>query len=632
MKPATALRITVFPIAFALFSTHAQVPNILNYQGRVTVGGTNLTTNAAKFKFALVNGDGTAVYWKNDGTTTTSEPSDAVPVAVAQGLYSTLLGDTALSNMAALPSTIFSNANVSLRTWFSAGGTNPFVQLSPDQRIAAAGYALRAAQADAYVAANVTGDLNVSGTLTASKVISGNSNTVNGSFAAVGGGSGNVASATWSAVGGGEGNIADGQSAVISGGRSNSVPGGLAAVVGGFANSATAFWSFVGGGSGNAAAGNYGAVAGGANNRAGAPYSAVLGGNANTSSGAASSIGGGTSNAITLAASNSFVGAGLRNSASGMNAFLGGGFLNAAGGVNAVVAGGYANTNTGYGAAIGGGEQNTTSTNFATVAGGWRNSASAPSAVVAGGYLNSAGGDYSVVAGGEQNFTGQYYAAVGGGAQNAALGMYGTVPGGFQNMATNRSFAAGTRAKAIHANSFVWNSEISTDFSSAKTNSFSVNASGGAWFSHDVSVATLTIRGGADLAEPFETEGLPPEPGTVMVIDENNPGRLKPSAFPYDTKVAGVVSGAHGIRPGITARQEGRLDRGSPIALTGRVYVKADADYGAILPGDLLVTSETPGHAMRADDRARANGAILGKAMTSLDSGRGEVLILVGLQ
>lgn len=150
MKPATTLAITFFLAVLAVCSVHAQVPSILNYQGRVTIGGTNLTTNAAQFKFALVNGDGTAVYWKNDGTTTTNEPSNAVSVAVAQGLYSALLGDTNLANMAVVPSMVFTNPNVNLRTWFSAGGTNAFVQVSPDQRLGSSGYALRAAAADAF--------------------------------------------------------------------------------------------------------------------------------------------------------------------------------------------------------------------------------------------------------------------------------------------------------------------------------------------------------------------------------------------------------------------------------------------------------------------------------------------------
>jgi hypothetical protein len=68
------------------------------------------------------------------------------------------------------------------------------------------------------------------------------------------------------------------------------------------------------------------------------------------------------------------------------------------------------------------------------------------------------------------------------------------------------------------------------------------------------------------------------------------------------------------------------------VALTGRVYVMADATNGAITPGDLLTTSATPGHAMKVSDHVKAQGAILGKAMTSLKEGKGMVLVLVTLQ
>jgi hypothetical protein len=68
------------------------------------------------------------------------------------------------------------------------------------------------------------------------------------------------------------------------------------------------------------------------------------------------------------------------------------------------------------------------------------------------------------------------------------------------------------------------------------------------------------------------------------------------------------------------------------IALSGRVYVWCDASSGAIESGDLLTTSDTPGHAMKAVDPHRAHGAALGKAMTALASGQGTVLVLVSLQ
>jgi hypothetical protein len=66
--------------------------------------------------------------------------------------------------------------------------------------------------------------------------------------------------------------------------------------------------------------------------------------------------------------------------------------------------------------------------------------------------------------------------------------------------------------------------------------------------------------------------------------------------------------------------------------LTGRVYCWANASYGPIEPGDLLTTSDTPGHAMKVTDHAKAQGAIIGKAMTELKQGKGLVLVLVTLQ
>ena len=68
------------------------------------------------------------------------------------------------------------------------------------------------------------------------------------------------------------------------------------------------------------------------------------------------------------------------------------------------------------------------------------------------------------------------------------------------------------------------------------------------------------------------------------------------------------------------------------MALTGRVYALVDAEQGAIVPGDLITTSATAGHGMKAGDPTRSHGAIIGKAMTGLSKGRGLVLVLVALQ
>jgi len=147
---------------------------------------------------------------------------------------------------------------------------------------------------------------------------------------------------------------------------------------------------------------------------------------------------------------------------------------------------------------------------------------------------------------------------------------------------------------------------------------------------------TLQITGGADLAEPFDVahdDGATPEPGPVVVIDAAHPGDLIVSASAYDTRVAGVISGANHLAPGMVMQSDAAHTHGDhPVALTGRVWCKVDASFGAVRPGDLLTTSPTPGHAMLAGDVARRSGALIGKAMTSLEAGRGLVLVLVSLQ
>jgi len=180
--------------------------------------------------------------------------------------------------------------------------------------------------------------------------------------------------------------------------------------------------------------------------------------------------------------------------------------------------------------------------------------------------------------------------------------------------------AAGTVLTAgyVDSNGLVVNGRIAT--------------TGAIYVTGNASVATLTIRGGADLAEPFELSKKEIPKGSVVVIDSENEGKLKLSEQSYDQRVAGVVSGANGVNPGISLRQEGVLEGGQNVALSGRVYVLADAGTGPIKPGDLLTTSDTPGHAMKVADQSKAQGAILGKAMSGLKEGRRLVLVLVTLQ
>ena len=152
-----------------------------------------------------------------------------------------------------------------------------------------------------------------------------------------------------------------------------------------------------------------------------------------------------------------------------------------------------------------------------------------------------------------------------------------------------------------------------------------------------VRTGVLRITGGSDLAERFDVAALgsiAPQPGMVVSIDPENPGRLRLSERAYDRTVAGIISGAGGVNSGMVMGQDGSIADGKlPVALTGRVYVMADTREAAIEPGDLLTTADRPGHARRVGDSGRAQGAILGKAMTGLAQGEdGLVLVLVSLQ
>ena len=133
---------------------------------------------------------------------------------------------------------------------------------------------------------------------------------------------------------------------------------------------------------------------------------------------------------------------------------------------------------------------------------------------------------------------------------------------------------------------------------------------------------------GADLAEKFPVSEEV-KPGMVVAIDPKHPGKLCLARGAYNRCVAGVVSGANGLAAGAVLGHLPGNEDAPAIALTGRVWVYCDASNHAITPGDLLTTSDTAGHAMKVTDHTRAQGAVLGKAMSSLESGKGLVLVLV---
>jgi hypothetical protein len=135
----------------------------------------------------------------------------------------------------------------------------------------------------------------------------------------------------------------------------------------------------------------------------------------------------------------------------------------------------------------------------------------------------------------------------------------------------------------------------------------------------------------ADCAEDFDLSGVETiEPGTVMTLDQE--GKLKQSENAYDRRVAGVISGAGNYKPGIVLDKQASHTHRVPIALLGKVFCKVDAKYSPIEVGDLLTTSPTVGHAMKAEDPLKVFGSVIGKALLPLRAGQGMIPILVSLQ
>jgi hypothetical protein len=145
----------------------------------------------------------------------------------------------------------------------------------------------------------------------------------------------------------------------------------------------------------------------------------------------------------------------------------------------------------------------------------------------------------------------------------------------------------------------------------------------------------------------------PVEPGDVLVIDPERAGSMSLARQAGDTAVFGIVAsepgvvlGSDPIGEGGSIEPDGLLEPVSdptgdgatvhggafrvPVAVSGMVLCKVDAGYGDIRPGDLLTTSPTPGHAMRADDPAA--GTILGKALEPRETGTGVIRVLVMLR
>ena len=231
----------------------------------------------------------------------------------------------------------------------------------------------------------------------------------------------------------------------------------------------------------------------------------------------------------------------------------------------------------------------------------------------------------------------------------AGIGVFGVtvVPGAAGVFGANNATVAGATGTGVQGNG---PSAGVTGFSPAGAgvlaqtgNGIAIHAQGGGGqaglFEGNVNVTgtinvggdVILTGGGQDCAEQFDVSPeIAVDPGTVMVINSN--GELEPSQVPYDKRAAGVISGAGDLRPAIVLGKPQSYGNNAFIALVGKVNCKVDAQYGCIEVGDLLTTSPTPGHAMKAIDPLHAFGAVIGKALRPLRAGSDLIPVLVALQ
>ncbi len=255
------------------------------------------------------------------------------------------------------------------------------------------------------------------------------------------------------------------------------------------------------------------------------------------------------------------------------------------------------------------------------------------------------GGSFDLPYDGTVTDSGPAFKITNNGTGQGAHGIFGAIPNassadaaaGYFTSATGSGKAIVATASSNNAISARNNSSVATilaqndgtgDVFNGRVGSDTVFRVAGTGITH---VNVLAVEGGADLAERFDI-GQGGEPGMVVEIDPDHAGKLRLSRGAYSRLVAGVISGANGVDAGmILGNLPGDIDS-RPVALSGRVWVRCDASDRPIAPGDLITTAARPGYAMAVVNHDRAQGAVLGKAMTGLERGTGLVLVLVTLQ
>ncbi len=610
MKTPSIINCLSLALLAGVLNMGAQVPGIITYQGRVTSHGTNFT-GLGEFKFALVRPNLIATtVWSQDGKDT---PNSVISVPVTNGLFSVALGDTSIPGMEnAIPTSVFDNVNLRLRIWFN-DGTTGFAQLAPDQRLTSVGYAMRAANvvenaiAGPQLANQAVGPNQLSdGAVTTPKLAEGavtTSKLADGAVTAE-----KIPADSISGQKIMQNSLSSEDIADILRLRELHVEsaGGLDRVqLTEISDSGVLYMN-------HGSIGRFLEASGTTDGGFLRLYDALGGlGLAQTTVELGSSSLGGYGRFLQDNESTGVIIQG-QNGATPGGAIL----LYRESGLGMTLRG---STSAGQGSLLTmyNGLGSATVTLDADASG--RGSSLA---------LFNGTNDTTVLIDANSGGAGLIEVRNNLGAIRAELDGQGASGGGELILRDEN----GTATVQIEAAEGAGNGAQIALYRGAGGNPTIVldadlNGEG------RITTQVLEITGGSDLSENFDIQSADAKPGMIVSIDPRNPGELHISSRAYDRTVAGVMSGAGGVKPGMLMGQRNtKADGKHPVALTGRVYCFMDANAGAIEPGDLITTSETPGHGMKVNDHARAQGAIIGKAMTGLARGKGLVLVLVSLQ
>lgn len=667
--------IVVSVMVFSVSPVRASIPHLINYQGVLTDDSDNPITDTLDIEFKIYDSE-------TNGNLKWSETQSQV--SIIDGLFNVILGSVNPIDTLSFSEDYWLEIKVGTETMLTRLRFTSVAYAYRAEMADTADYARTGGTADNdwHYRVTDTGDITLItggrwGIARYGNELYGNADSthVNLGVACTTGRSGY--NNKYCTVGGGSYNRAGGQHATIGGG---------------YSNTADYTYATVGGGRSNDASWGYATVGGGESNTASNQYTTVGGGYSNNASGYLATVGGGISNASSDTGAT--VGGGWDNTASGLSAAVGGGKYNVVAGDYSAILGGYADTisaTADYSYLFGIKSKLTADSTFMVDMphirfGDEANGYEFPTSDGSDGEVMATDGSgqlswIDVSSGWVDDGTvvrlETITDSVGIGTNSPTekldvegnIHASGTITSGSsltidgvndkitatsgkidfedEDLVTTGKVGIGITSPSeklevagnIHANGTITSG---TSLTIDGVNDKITATSGEIDFDNEDLVTTgkvicsvLQLTGGSDLSEQFDikTAEVDAKPGMLVCIDPEHPGELIVSRKSYDRTVAGIISGAGGIETGMLMGQKGsEVDGSYPVALTGRVYCWADASNGSIRPGDLLTTSDTPGHAMRVTDYTRAQGAVIGKAMSSLEEGEGLVLILVTLQ